>query len=255
MSEQAREQERRQKKDARKAATVLLKRLRKMCETLDQISDWQDVVEDVEELLNTHGDVIPAARERRIREITALPRATLGAATQACRVLQTEIKGLTESEALAKPATPASPALSAVATGLIVVAAAVFVLTLTSNLVAVDIRIDNVGCGDLNVEETLRASVGVPLNENPVLHILGITLPGVIVEGESAVISVPPIRFDLDNQTDPNKIWIRASGLELPLPIGTPTAIHFDGESLLGRQASIKLRARGDHHLVIRCEE
>jgi hypothetical protein len=254
MSEQERTQVRRKKKkEARKDAALLLKRLRKLCETLEQINEWHDIVKDVEELLSTHDDVIPAAKQQRIREILALPQATLEAANQACSVLQTEIKGLTEYLAPSQPAS--GPVMNILATGLIVVAAIVFALTLASNLVSADIRVDNVGCGDLNVKEALRASVGAPLNKSPVLRILGITLPAVVVEGERAVISVPPIGFDLDNQTEPNELRIRASGLEIPLPIGTPSAIEFDGESLLGRQTNIRLRARGEHTLIIRCDE
>jgi hypothetical protein len=259
MSEKEQDEERREeKKEARRSASLLLKRLRRMCETLDRIDEWQEIAADAKALLDTYTEVIPPAREQRIREALELPRATLEAAKQACSVLQTEVEGLIEYLRPAPGPTSVAPApgfAAIVATGVIIVAVAVFALTLTSNITAASIRVDNSGCGDLPVLEALESALGLRLADSPLLSVLGIELPAIIADGGSEVISIPPLGLDIDNESEPSELWIRALGLELPLPIGEPTDIRFDGEPMLGRQATIRLRARAEHHLVIRCGE
>lgn len=207
---------RQERRRARGAFALLLRRLRRMCEVVDQISDWRDVAAEVVELLNTHQAAIPADRERRIRQALELPEITLKGMEQACRVLQVEVEGLI------KYLRPVPAAATALVAGVIIVAAGVFVLTVVSNLVAVDIRVSNKGCGDLPVTEVL----GIPGNrllDTALPDILGITL-------------------------------IRVLGVEQRFPAGEVTDVVFDGASLLGVRTLISVAQDGPHELTIKCE-
>jgi hypothetical protein len=239
---------REERKKARKESTLLLERLRELCKVIDRVSDWQDVVGNVEELLTSYHDVVPIERRHRIRKALELPEATLKGVQQACQVLQVEVEGLIR---YLKPV----PAVGTVLTvGLIIVAVGVFAVTVVSNVVAVDVVIHNQGCGDIPVAEAIDIG-GIPLAENPLLDAFGIRLPAVIKEGSTQVLSLPPIDLEVDNRTESSELMLRASGQELRVPITGATGILFDGESILGRQRVVHLGSRRTHELTIRCQD
>jgi hypothetical protein len=239
---------REERKKARNAAALLLNRLRDMCKVVDRVSEWRDIVAEVEGLLKTYQDDIPADRQRRLREAMELPEATLKGMQQACQVLQAEVEGLIK---YLKPAPAVATILTA---GVIVIAAGVFVLTVVSNALAVDILVQNQGCGDLPVAAVVRTYAGALL-DTPLPDSLGISMPEEIQDGGSEVVSLPPVGVRVDNMTERSEVRIKFLWVELPLHLGEATDdVVFDGESLLGRQTALDLGPNDEHELTIRCE-
>jgi hypothetical protein len=156
-----------------------------------------------------------------------------------------------EKSMYAKPA----PAVATVLiVGVIVAATGAFALTIASNLLVADIRVYNQGCGDLPLAAALgpngSALVGTPLPGS-----LGITLPEEIGAGDSAMLSLPPLRVKVDNATEPAEFRIRILGVERTLTAGKVTGVVFDGVSLLKRQTVINLDPNGQHDLTIICTD
>jgi hypothetical protein len=247
MAEQGEKSARTERKKAREASFLLLERLRGLCETVDQVNEWKDVIAEVGQLLQRYQDVIPADRRRRIREALELPEATLKGVTQACEALQGEVQGVIS---YLKPA----PAIATVLTaGLIAVAAGVLVVAVLGNMLAVDMTIHNEGCGDIPVRAALEGGASA-LAGSPLPDLLGIQLPEVIREGRAEVLSIPPVELEVDNLSDAGQLKLRALGAELPVPVSGAIDILFDDESILGTQGVLRLGPRGAHDLIIRCE-
>lgn len=238
---------RKERKKARNAFTLFLKRLRKMCATIDKVSDWQTVVAEAENLLDIYQDTVPAEKRRRIQEALELSEATLQGVNQACRVLQFEVEGVIK---YLKPAPAAATLLTA---GVIVVAAAVLVVAVVSNLVAVDITIRNDGCDDLSVVDALGDNVGIALANNLLLGPFGIKLPEVIANDSIEEMSMPPLTIHVDNETNPSLLSIDVYGVIIDFPVGQASEILFDGDSILGVQRDIDFGQREAHELTIRC--
>lgn len=239
---------RKERKKARNAFALFLKRLRKMCATIDKVNDWQTVVAEAENLLHIYQDAIPVEKRRRIQEALKLPNATLQGVNQACQVLQFEVEGLIK---YLKPAPAVATLLTA---GAIVVAAAVFVAAVVSNIVAVDITIRNQGCEDLYVADALGDSVGIVLANNLLLSPFGIELPEVIAMDSVEQMTMPPLAIHVDNKTDPNALSIDIYGAMIPFTIGEASEILFDEDSILGVKKDIDLGQGEAHELTIMCE-
>jgi hypothetical protein len=220
MAEQEEKSARTKRKKARRAFSLLLERLRGLCETVDQVNEWRDVVAEVGELLQRYQDVIPADRRRQIREALELPETTLKGVTQACEALQFEVEGVIK---YLKPAPAIATALTA---GLIVVAAGVLAVVVLGNTLAVDMTIHNEGCGDIPVRAALEGGASA-LAESPFPDLLGIQLPDVIREGSTEVLSIPPVDLEVDNLTDAAELKLRALGEELPVPVSGAVDILF----------------------------
>lgn len=236
---------RRERKNARRALTALLRRLRASCGAIGTVGDWYDLAGDVEHVLIQHDAAIPARAEARIREALRLPEATLAGVQQACSVLSLELE---RAAALVGAAPAAGPVLLA---GLALVAVAVGVLTVIANATAVDVRVFNQGCDPVVVS-------GLPLGGTPLLRVAGITLPAQpIVDGGNGVISLPPVRLDVEGRPDTGQMIVRGlERLELPLALGRATDISFDGQSLLGGPITLdlgRLDGRAEHELIITC--
>jgi hypothetical protein len=238
---------RKERKKARNAFALFLKRLRKMCEIIDKVNDWQTVVAEAENLLHIYQDAIPAEKRRRIREALELPEATLQGVNQACQLLKFEVEGLIK---YLKPA----PALATLLTAsVIVVVAAVFVAAVVSNIVAVDITIRNQGCEDLYVADALGDNVGIVLANNLLLSPFGIELPEVIAMDSVEQMTMPPLAIHVDNETNPNALSIDIYGVMIPFTVGQASEILFDGDSILGVQKDIDLGQGETHELTIIC--
>jgi len=244
--ERAEEEER---KEAREQFALLLERLRGECERIDELSEWEDLVTEVDELLTTYHDVIPASRQRRIREAMALGEATLKGVKQACRVLELEVEQLIRYLRV-------GPGVATILTaGLIVIAAGVLIVTVVSFFRAVTISVHNEGCGPLPVAELNEGQSPVALDRG-LLVVLSVELPDTIPEGDPpTLISVPPVLLQVDYQEEPGELTLRALGQALPLPLAGATAIEFDEESVLESGKEFDLRAASEHVLLIRCED
>ena len=208
------------------------------------MGEWYDLARDVEGLLVEHHAAIPASRQQRIREILRLPEATVAGARQACSVLQLEV------ESLLGVVGAASGAGTAILAGFIVLAVAVGAVAGVSNATAVDVRVFNRGCDPVYL-------TSLPLSNTPVMRAAGITLPGApILDGGDDVISLPPVRLDVESDADTGQMVLRAlQRIELPVALGRATDISFDGQPILSRRITLDLRLNGrpEHELVISC--
>lgn len=236
---------RRERRKAHRALTTLLRRLRRSCEIMGTLEDWHDLAREVRGLLVEHDEAIPSGTQRRIVDALRLPEATLAGARQACSVLQLEVER-------AAALVGAAPALgSGLLAGLAVVAVAVGALAAVSNATAVDVRVFNQGCDPVVVSS-------LPLAGTPLLRVAGITLPaGAIADGGSDVISLPPVRLDVEGYPDTGQMILRSlQQVELPVALGRATDITFDGQSILGGPTTLDLRrldGRAEHELIITC--
>lgn len=251
INETAREPTKKERKDARKSLLSLLKRLRRACSRINQVSDWYDVVNDVQAVLHQHGNSIPAAQRRRIKDALLLPEATLAAAGRACQVLQIEVEKT--AMAIAVPSAVASVVLKTVLVTMLLAAAVVFVAPLIADQIAVDVHIFNEGCDPFNLGD-------VSLPDTAFLPLADLILPSeVIHSGGDRVISVPPLPLEVDNITDPNILFIGfpAPVPDIPIPVRGATNIRFNEQPLLGERQTINLadlRGADEHVLVVRCE-
>ena len=237
---------RKERKKARKDLAALLRRLRRWCRSMDQVSDWYDLAKDVEAVVNDNSRAIPAAQRRRLQEAMKLPEATMAGMGRACRVLQSEV-GKTAA-AVGGGATLAG----AVGTVVLLTAVVVLAATVAANQFAVNVHIFNHGCGPIDTMEA-------PFADSPLLSLAGLNLPpGAIFSGGDGVIAVPPLRLEADNATNPDMLTIRGPGQVqlISLPVGGAAEILFNGQSLLGVRQSINLANLGgaeEHILEVIC--
>ena len=241
----SRNEQKEERKEARAAFRVLLRRLRGKCDTLDELSEWEELLREVDALLTEYQEVIPAGREQRVRDAMDLGEATVAGMQEACRVLRIEVERLVRYLGVA-------PALGTVATGaLVVVAAGVVVVAVLSFIRAVDIAVYNHGCGTIPVGEMIEAPLSV---DSGLLDVLGVDVPDAIPEGEPpTVISVPPVVMAIEYQPERSALMLEAVGRRQAFPIPPATAIEFDGQSVLESRREFDLRAGSEHELRIRC--
>jgi hypothetical protein len=237
---------RRRKKKAAAALIRLLKRLRSACGKMETLNDWYKLAGEANEVVQAHQDVIPAEAVRGIQDAMKLSEATMAGANRACQVLQ----GKVGAAIAAMPAAGGLGLGTVLAGAVIAVAAVVFALAALGNLLAVDIRILNQGCSPFSLAtvpflDNLLPLVGIELADEPIL------------DGASAVVSLPPLVISLDNSTDGATFALQALSLPaISVGIGPATDILYDGRSLLGSLEQIDLGqmdGREEHELVIRC--
>ena len=239
---------RKERKKARKDLMALLRRLRRSCKTMDQISDWYDLATDVEAIVNENGRAIPTRQRQRLQEALKLPEATMTGVGQACRVLQSEVAKT--AAAVGGASTLAGTALMAAVTVVLLTAVVILAATVVANQTAVDVHIINKGCGPFDVTQ-------VPFADSSILSLIGLRLPPeAIASGGNVVITIPPLRLKTDNVTDPNKLSIRGPGqVKILLPVSRATDIRLNGQSLLGVQRTIDLAGADEHVLEVSCGE
>jgi hypothetical protein len=228
------------RRKARSAWMSLLKRLRKSCQTLEKLEDWDEIVAETERLLDEYGDVVPAGNQQRIRRALKLTDATVAGARQACSVLQTEVK-------LVVSLLGAGGLVAAVTiVALIVVAVGAAAITIAANATAVDVRVTNQGCQPFRLDQ-------VPIAD-ALLRLGGVQLPQEpINDGQTAVVTLPPVTVQI-NAEEPGAVTITVAGFTLPERSLRPYAeILFDQTPVMGRQHTFDLGDRDVHELVISC--
>jgi hypothetical protein len=228
------------RRKARNAWVSLLRRLRKSCQTLEKLEDWDEIVAEVQKLLDDYGDVVPVDNQRRIRKALKLTDATVAGAKQACSVLQTEVKVVVSLlGAGGLVATVAIVALIAVAVGAAVV-------TIVANATAVDVHVTNQGCRPFRLDQ-------LPVTD-ALLRLGGIQLPAEpIDDGQTAVVTVPPVTVHI-NAEDPSAVVFKVAGITLPSRgFQRDAEILFDQTPLTGQQHTFDLGDQDVHELVISC--
>lgn len=234
---------RRERKKARKNLAALLRRVRRSCKSVGQVSDWYKLARDVEAVVNDNSTAIPAGQRRRLLEALKLPEATMAGVEQACGVLQSE---LGKTIAALGGATSLAGVASAV---VLLTAVVVMAVAVAASRNAVDVHIINHGCGPFDDAQG-------PLADSALLSLAGLgLLPQVIINGGNGVIQVPPLQFEVDNVTNPDRLSIRGPGqvLLVPILLREATDVRFNGRSLLGTRRIIDLAGADEHVLEVIC--
>lgn len=221
------------------ALQALLKRVRQLCSTVEQLGRWSQILADVRQVFLEWQDALPAKARKRLEQ--ALQKAeqadrVWGNLKTACRVLQKGLQG-TITAASATPGFPLKGMLVGMA-GAVVVGAGIAVPLMAPSILKrqlVSIQVHN-DCGD-----SLRYGtwgIGSPEGEIPPRGTKTVTLLAVKVgvhrDSEHMVVSFlnQKLRFPVDPRTS----------VELN---GSPIARDFSGSFDLGE--------REEHSLLIRC--
>lgn len=238
---------RKEKKKARKELAALLKRLRKGCDVINQVSDWRDMAADVEAVVHDNYRAIPAGHRQRLLAALELPEATLGAMNSACRVLQAEV-GKT-----AAAVGGASILSGAVVTAVLFTAAVVLGAAVLFNQTAVDLHVINQGCGPLEDTDAFFAN-------SSLLSLVGLDLlPEAVASGGDAVIPVSPVQFETDYDQNARVLTVYGPGQiqVASIPVGGVGDIRFNGQSLLvtgpNSRRAIDFSRADEHRLEIDC--
>ena len=231
-----------EKKKARKALMLFLKRLRRACEVIETADDWSGIVEDLDGLLAAHQLGIPFVSRQRLQSASTLASPTLTGVGRACDLLQLEveraIKGL--------PAGGGGAGLAIVG-AVIAVAVVVAGVVIAVNLRSVEVVIRNEGCGTISL-----LGSQLPIVED-VINTVGIELPDRIPTGGQESLRMPGLKIEID-ATEGSTAYLTIAGFRVPLELGhNVTSLELDGRPLLGRRTQVNLRELRQHELVVRC--
>lgn len=233
---------RRGQKRARKAFVALLRRLRKAAGTVQTVDNTRRLFDEVRSLLAQNKGNIPADSYARLTQATQMGQSTGTGVSTAIDALQFELGHLVGI----LPAGGAAAA--AVIVGAVAVAAAVGGAVTYANVNAAEIAVRNDGC------KPIILSGGAIPGLTSVANLVGFNFPTLpIADGAEGKLSLPPLPLKL-NTTVPGSYSVGIAGVSLPLPIGEDVVdLQVDGEHILGREATIDLRAKGQHQLIITC--
>ena len=234
------EEDKVEKKKARKALILLLGKLRKKCGTYQSVNDWLVFVkQELDPIITEFKAQIPPDSLKALENAKHITSFSKEAVNQACNNLQLNIEKIIKILPASSPLIP--PILVAVGLTAGIGAAAALYL----NAKAVSINIKNNRC------DTIKPVTYVPVK-----------LPGLslfadpILDGGTQTIKLLPIPVTV-NATQTGTILIRISGLSIPLPgtenISAASSITFDGEELLGKETALNLGKSAAHNLIITC--
>ena len=231
----------RDKNKKRLARTVLLKqlkRLQKVCGTLETPDQWYDAVSGVQGALNEFGDVLPVGSWNGLNDALSLSDPTRTGLQKACEVLSNRLTD-TISEL---PGGGLLAPLALAAT--LIVAVIVFVGVVVLNANSVELDIVNRNCATI-----------VIAGEFPGLDWFGMSLPDKpIVASSTGVARLAPLALTID-ATDPATVNLTLG--VFTLPVGNSSALAqatFNGTPLLGKRTTINLGAKPKHEMIVQCK-
>ena len=79
------------KRKARKALLGFVRRLRKICATLDTLDQWYQMVSEVNRLIQEHEEALPKEDRERLKKVTELTDTSVKGMKEACKLLQHEL--------------------------------------------------------------------------------------------------------------------------------------------------------------------
>jgi hypothetical protein len=228
----------RRKRLARVALLRSLKRLQKVCGTLETPDQWYDVVKELQGALDEYGDVLPTSTFDSLNDATTLTDPTRVGLQKACEVLDNRL-----TDAIS--ALPAGGLLAPFALAAALVAAVVvFVVVVFLNARSVSLDITNRNCQAI-----------VITGEFPGLDWIGVELPSKpIAAASTGSARLPPLQLTVD-ATNPAQIFLALGAARIPVGNSASlTSATFNGISLLGKLTSINLGDRAAHQLVVQCK-
>ncbi|HLD24639.1 MAG TPA: hypothetical protein VJB96_01850 [Patescibacteria group bacterium] len=237
--ESASNDERTPQKSRRKKALLALlsfhKKLEKACGTFEKADAWYGFLKkNVNPLLDMYEDDLPKDVVVRLRKATELTDTSKDAINQTCNVLKHDVMKVAKAKASTHAA--GKWIMGTALVGVAAVSAGLIYLKQS----AVAVTVSNRGCDDM----TVTGSVSVKLP--------GISVPDRIPSGGSATFTVPPMNATVD-ATAPNVITFTTMGAHFSFDLDPGISITFDGKSLRGQRATLRLGDKLAHDVVITC--
>lgn len=229
---------RNRKRLARTALLNQLKRVQKVCGTLETPDQWYDSVKGVQETLNEYGNVLPPETLKGLNDALVLADPTRVGLQKACELLDNRL-------ADAISALPGGGLLAPIAlAATLVVAVIVFVGVVFLNANSVELEIVNRNCQAILIA-----------GDFPGLDWLGMELPREpIAANATGIARLMPISLTVD-ATDSAHVKLLFG--VVTVPVGNSSAlqqISFNGNALLGKLTPLNLGEKKSHELVALCK-
>jgi hypothetical protein len=243
MNEQPRTgEERRQRRQTRKALLLWLKRLRRAGRAWRTAEDWYEFMRRLEDWLQKEGNHLTAEERQGLQRAMHLRDASSQGLTTASQLLELQIEQVIAG-------LPAAGVAGPIVLGAFIAAAlAIGGGVAYANATAVEVTIINQGC------RPVRICQGVVPALDLLLGVVDGELPAhPIPAGAQGTMRLPAANLTLDGT---QRGTIRVSVLGLPpaaIGCGDVSEMLLDGQSLLGRQSEIHLGDQKAHRLVLRC--
>jgi len=227
------------KKKRKKIAAALLrfhKNLKHTCGQFVKANEWYGYLKNhLEPILNEYGDDMPPETLKKIKKALKLTDESKEGIDQACQALKGDIASLAKQ--FAGRGLLGNTILGTFLIGTLALGGLVAYL----KLAAVTLTLTNNGC------DTMTLSGNIPIN------LPGLSIPpDPIRNGESATLTVPPLRATID-ETTRDGITVTTFGFTLRFAVDPEIRVVLDGASLNGKRTAVNLGEVPTHTAVISC--
>lgn len=227
------------KKQKKRLAALLLsfhKNLKRSCGSFNKVSEWYGYLKDhLQPILDEYGDELPSDVLQKIKGAMKLTDDSKAGINEACQTLQGDVGKVAAN--LAGRGLFGSTALGTFLVGALAVGGLVAYLKLN----AVTLTLTNDGC------DTMTLSGNIPVN------LPGLSIPpDPIRSGQSAILTVPPLRATVDG-TAPGGITVATFGFTLRFAVDPSIRVTLDGAPLNGKRTEVNLGSQPTHTAVISC--
>ncbi|MBI4066558.1 hypothetical protein HY411_02470, partial [Candidatus Gottesmanbacteria bacterium] len=212
------------------------KRLKSSCGGFNKISEWYGYLKDhLQPILNEYGDELPPEMLKKIKGAMKLTDESKTGINEACQALQGDIGKV--AAGLAGRGFFGSTVLGTFLVGALAVGGLVAYL----KFAAVTLTLTNDGC------DAMTLSGNIPVN------LPGLSVPpDPIRNGQSATLTVPPLRATVDG-TSPGGITVTTFGFTLRFAVDPSIRVTLDGESLNGKRTEVNLGNLPTHKAIVSC--
>jgi hypothetical protein len=226
----------RKKRQARRALSAFLKRLRKACDTFSTADDWYQFIRDnFDPIIEEYQEGLGVTQQQRLKDATRLTDSTREGISKACETLELEIKTVVGVSVIP---------VSALILGAVIVLAGVVGATVVAlNLFSAEMTIRNNG------------GIGLPAELD---RIPGVSIPTTSIDtDEEVVLELPPFAVTIDTTREDNLRLTALGAINIDRFVDISDevmSIGFDDQpDLLGRRITLDIRPGSHHELVINC--